>query len=362
MALFEFKCPNCGASLNFDTDAQDMTCPYCESVITSDYFRSRDEELHEEQHSEHNEWSSAGTEWRDGEQDGMRVYSCRSCGGEIIGDETLGATSCPFCGGAVVMSSQFSGTLRPELVVPFKKSRDTALAALKKHYKKKFFLPKVFKDENHLEEVKGVYVPFWLFDTHAEGDFLFEATTVRSWSDSRYHYTETSFYDIFRSGGLGFHDVPADGSKAIDDTLMQSIEPFDLSAAEDFGTAYLAGFFANKYNVTQDEVKPIAEKRIRTSTAAEFRRTVTGYVSVREKHSGVSLLHGNVKYALLPVWFLGTTWRGKKYTFAMNGQTGKFVGNLPADNGKRVGFFFGLFAGITAVGTALLYFLAPYLS
>ncbi|MDR0813663.1 MAG: hypothetical protein LBO63_06650 [Oscillospiraceae bacterium] len=361
MSLFEFKCPNCGASLSFDTDVQEMTCPYCETVISADYFHSRDEELHEEQRSEHNEWSSAGTEWRDGEQDGMRVYSCRSCGGEIIGDETLGATSCPFCGSAVVMSSQFSGTLRPEIVVPFKKSRETAFAALKKYYQKKFFLPKVFKDESHLEEIKGVYVPFWLFDTHAEGEFVFEGTTVRSWSDRRYHYTETSFYDIFRSGSLGFHDVPADGSKAIDDILMQSIEPFDLVQAQEFGTAYLAGFFANKYDVAEDAARPVAETRIRTSTSAEFRGTVSGYSSVREKRGNVSLLRGNVKYALLPVWFLGTTWRGKKYTFAMNGQTGKFVGNLPADNGKRVGFFFGLFFGITAVLSGLLYLAASFL-
>ena len=42
---------------------------------------------------------------------------------------------------------------------------------LKKHYEGKPLLPKVFKDQNHLEEIKAVYVPFWLFDLDAAGRF-----------------------------------------------------------------------------------------------------------------------------------------------------------------------------------------------
>ncbi|MCI6866591.1 MAG: hypothetical protein MR871_01330, partial [Lachnospiraceae bacterium] len=55
---------------------------------------------------------------------------------------------------------------------------------------------------------------------------------------------------------------------------------------------------------------------------------------------------GKITYALLPVWVLNTMYKGKLYTFAMNGQTGKFVGNLPSDKGKAFGIAGGVFAGV----------------
>ena len=62
---------------------------------------------------------------------------------------------------------------------------------------------------------------------------------------------------------------------------------------------------------------------------------------------------GDVKYALLPVWLLNTKWNGQDYHFAMNGQTGKFVGNLPIDKGKEFKLI-GLFGGCSALFTFLL--------
>ena len=98
----------------------------------------------------------------------MRSYVCKSCGGEIVGDATTAATACPFCGNPVVMMGQFVGALRPDYVIPFKLDKKAAKAALMKHYGSKRLLPKVFKDQNHIDEVKGVYVPFWLFDTDVD--------------------------------------------------------------------------------------------------------------------------------------------------------------------------------------------------
>ena len=59
--------------------------------------------------------------------------------------------------------------------------------------------------------------------------------------------------------------------------------------------------------------------------------TVKGYATVTTDNSSVQFHGGKAKYALYPVWLLNTTWNGNKYTFAMNGQTGKFVGDLPVD-------------------------------
>ena len=133
--------------------------------------------------------SAAGNEWQPGETAGMRVYTCNTCGGEVVGDETLGATECPFCGNPVVMKGQFRGDLKPDLVIPFKLDKKAAIEALKKHYCGKKLLPKVFKDLNRIKEVKGLYVPVWLFNADAQGHVQYRATKVRTWRDRSEEHT-----------------------------------------------------------------------------------------------------------------------------------------------------------------------------
>ena len=302
------------------------------------------------------QWDTgAGQDWQPGEVDGLRVYVCNSCGGEVVGDETTGATSCPFCDNPVVMKGQFAGNLKPDLVIPFKKDKNAAIAGLKKHYEGKRLLPNVFKNENHIKEIKGVYVPFWLFDADVTANIQYKATRTRTWSDSSYRYTETSFFAVNRSGMVGFDAVPVDGSTKMDDTLMESIEPFDLKEAVDFQTAYLAGYLADKYDVSSENSILRANERIKKSTEDAFLSTVNGYNSVVAEFSQVNLQNGRAKYALLPVWILNTEWKGKKYVFAMNGQTGKVVGDLPMDKGKYKKWLWGMAAIGTAVAFAAQY-------
>ena len=353
-ALQEYKCPCCGGAIAFDSALQKMKCPFCDTEFEMETLASYDNELKNEP-EENMSWDdTAGTEWENGEADGLRSYVCKSCGGEIVGDETTAATSCPFCDNPIVMMGQFSGSLKPDYVIPFKVDKKAAKAALKQHYDGKRLLPKVFKDQNHIDEIKGIYVPFWLFDADVDADIRYKATKSRVWSDSKYNYHETRFYSVQRAGSISFNRVPVDGSSKMADELMQSIEPYDFSEAVDFQTAYLSGFFADKYDVTAEDSIEIANTRIRKSTEDSFASTVTGFNTVTAEHSRLNLQNGKAKYALYPVWILNTTWENQKFTFAMNGQTGKFVGDLPMDKSKFVKWFVGLGAGISAAVFALL--------
>ena len=351
--LQEYKCPCCGGAIAFDSASQKMKCPYCDTEFAMETLASYDDALKHEPTDQMDWTEQAGSDWEAGETDGLRVYSCHSCGGEIVGDETCGATSCPYCGNPVVMMGQFSGALKPDYVIPFKLDKKAAVEALRRHYGGKRLLPKIFADQNHIEEVKGIYVPFWLFDADANANVRYKATRTRFWADSRYNYTETSYFSVNRSGSLGFSRVPVDGSSKIDDTLMESIEPYDFRDAVDFQTAYLAGYLADKYDVDAETSIARANERIKRSTEEAFRRTVTGYDTVITENSGVSFSGGVTKYALFPVWLLTTNWNGEKYTFAMNGQTGKFVGDLPMDKGAFRRWFFSVFAIAGAAAFAL---------
>jgi len=146
-----------------------------------------------------------------------------------------------------------------------------------------------------------------------------------------------------------------DGSSKMPDDLMESVEPFDWRDAMGFQTAYLAGYLADKYDVDARQSQDRANERIRRSTETAFAKTVTGYASVTPEGGAMSLLGGTVRYALYPVWLLNTTWQGRKFTFAMNGQTGKFVGDLPMDKGAYRRWFWGIAAGLGAAVTLLGY-------
>lgn len=354
--LQEYKCPCCGGAIAFDSTLQKMKCPYCDTEFDMETLASYDAGLNGEQDSM--EWeTSAGTQWQEGEADGLRTYVCKSCGGEIVGDENTAATSCPFCGNPVVMMGQFSGAMKPDLVIPFKLDKNAAKAGLMQHLSGKRLLPKIFKDQNHIDEIKGIYVPFWLFDTDADAQVRYRTTKVRVWSDSKYDYTDTSHFLVNRRGSVSFEHIPVDGSTKMPDDLMESIEPFNFSAAVDFQTAYLAGYLADKYDVDAEQSIERANERVKRSTEEVFASTVHGYQTVVTESSNIRLHGGKAKYALYPVWILNTTWQGKKYTFAMNGQTGKFVGDLPVDKSAAAKCTLGLSAVLSAAAYGAVWLL-----
>ena len=353
--LQDFKCPCCDGTIAFDSAAQKMKCPYCDSEFEMADLQAFDEALKAQPEDELHWDTQAGTQWQPSETEGLRVYTCQNCGGEIVGDATTGATACLFCGNAVVMTGQFAGSLKPDLVIPFKLDKKAAMAALRNHYKGKVLLPKPFKDENRIKEVKGIYVPFWLFDVDADGFVRYKATRTRFWSDSKYNYTETSHFNVIRGGGIGFENVPVDGSTKVDDALMESIEPFHISDGVDFQTAYLAGFFADKYDVSSEDSIQRANDRIKRSTEEAFSETVQGYNTVIPVSTNIQLKNGKAKYALYPVWMLSTQWNGKTYTFAMNGQTGKFVGDLPMDKSLFWKWLLGVAGAVSAVAFVISY-------
>ena len=351
--ILEQKCPCCGGAVEFDVGVQRLKCPYCDTEF--DITAMPEDTANQ---VEQVNWNSQGSQWGAGETDGMNVYACNSCGGEIVADSTTGATACPYCGNQVVMQGQFSGALKPDLVIPFKLDKKAAKEALKKHFRGKKFVPKAFLAENKLDEVKGVYVPHWLFSCDAVVNATYQAEKYKHWSDSKNEYTETTAYNVYRSGSIGFDNVPVDGSTKMPDDLMESIEPFNLNEAVPFNTAYLAGYLADKYDVDVNQSMGRANERIQASALDAFEDTVEGYNAVTPMQAAMQVANGSYKYALYPVWILNVKWKGQNHTFAMNGQTGKFVGNIPTEE-KKAKLIGGL--GGAAVG-ALIYIIINIIS
>lgn len=358
-----YQCPGCTGPLHFVGASGKLECDYCgasyDVAEIEALYAEKEEKAAAAQHAaeekaaENRETAAADGDWdtsgfsEDWGEEGvhMKAYSCPSCGAELICDESTAATSCPYCGNPTVVPGQFSGELKPDFILPFKLSREDAIKALKDHYKGKILLPRAFTNENHVQEIRGIYVPFWMFDGEAAGDARYEATRSHSYVSGDYEITKTEHFDVYRAGTVAFEKVPVDASSKIPDNHMDSIEPYDYNALKAFSTAYLPGFLADKYDVTVEECRERADQRCEGTLDAALRGSVTSYDTCVRLTGSTNLTRGKVHYALMPVWMLNTKWHGKDFLFAMNGQTGKLVGDLPVSWGK----FWGIFAGIASI-------------
>ena len=379
-----YKCPSCGGPLHFDSASGKLKCDYCLSSYTPDeiavmYGDKKEkgagkQEVEFDQKAEADVMSrkedeiSVGGKWDSstipadwGEDSAnMVAYSCPSCGGEILAEASTAATSCPYCGNPTVIPSQLGGgIMRPQYIIPFKLDQKAAEAAYTKHCKGKILLPRTFLANSTIEKLRGIYVPFWLFDSHVSGDYSFLGETFTTHREGDYIVKRTSQFSIRRSLEVGYDHIPTDASRNMPDDLMDCLEPFDYSQMQVFSTSYLPGYLADRYDVSIEESSDRAKARaVASAQNIAFSDARKGpYTSVLPYGSHVSFERGEVHYALLPVYILKVGWNGKNYLYAMNGQTGKFVGDLPVDR-KR---FLGLFGGMTGILFIVFYFIVQFI-
>jgi len=355
MEIKEYKCPNCGGAVKFDSSSQNMKCPFCDAEFTIAALEEYQKELAIPEKDQFGwEGKTDLKEWDSEELNELTQGSCPSCGSELLGDKNTAAMVCPNCGNTQIVLRRLTGLLKPEFIIPFKLDKNAAVEALKNFYKGKKLLPDCFKNENRINCIQGVYLPYWLFDASANGYIRFKAIKTKVWSDSKYNYSKTDFYSIVRDGSMKFEKIPVDGSEKMDDNYMDAIEPFNYGEMKEFQTAFLSGYIAEKYDVDADNCKERAAKRMKNSMENEFRASVTGYASVSVESSSVSTENAKVTYSLFPAWVLNTKYKKENYMFLMNGQTGRLVGKLPVDTGKSWKYTL-LYTGIVGVIFTLIF-------
>lgn len=346
MEVLDHKCPACRAKLPFNPITQKWDCEYCGSSYTLkelEEFENKEKDIQNSVKKEENE------ENQDESVTGMDLYECPNCGAQIIADENTTATFCVYCGSTSFIKNKLKGEFKPISIIPFKNTKKQAIETFKRYRKGKLFSPKDFCDEKNIEKISGVYVPFWIYDCYSDGSITANATKTRSWRSGDYVYTKTDVYSVDRTGNMRFERVPVDGSTRFDDDTMDSIEPFDYKGLKDFNMSYLSGFLSEKYDVNKDSALDRAKFRINASSINELKSTIRGFDSVSVTNSNINVTPENVDYVLLPVWMLTIKYNEKDYLFAMNGQTGKMVGNIPIDKKKRIKAWFLSFFGVSAL-------------
>lgn len=348
MANLTFKCPKCHAELTYSAQNQNWTCEYCDGQFTLQQLETATEAANSEALGENieterdlNQEEEAQAVTDDDSDFGVAqdqrdlvAYSCSHCHAEIITSRTTSATICPYCQHPIVIKNALVSEFSPELVIPFKVPREQADKAFKK-FMKKPLTPKAFYSEVVVNKVQGVYVPFWLFDGDANGQL--RCTGVKNTTSGNAQIRD--YYHCERECAIQFNNVCVDASKKIDNDAMDSIEPYNLKEAKEFHHAYLSGYLAERYDENKETAYPRCKNRIEQSVQRFCEKDIQ-MSSLRDKQFAANVKMKKAKYALLPAWILYCTYKGKRYLFAMNGQTGKFIGNLPIDTAKAA--LFGL--------------------
>ena len=321
MEALDHKCLSCGAKLPFNPETQKWDCQYCGKS-----FSLKELEEYEQKYSKKEESKVENKE--------VDLYNCPDCGAEIISDKNTTATFCVYCGNTSIIKNKLMGEFKPSKIIPFKNTKKEVMDQFLRFSKSRMFTPKEFIDVKNIEKITGVYIPFWVYDYDAEGTVNMRGNRVKTWRSGNYRYVKTDTYDLFRQGSMKYQKVPVDGSKKFDDNTMDSIEPFDYSKLEDFNMSYLSGFFSEKYDVPKEEAEQRAKQRVITSTEKQFMTTAASFSGVSMKSSNINYNNHFCEYVLLPVWMLNIKYNDKMHFFAMNGQSGKMVGNIPIDKKK----------------------------
>ena len=354
-----YKCPNCGAPLTYQPGKSTVSCEYCgtefETNAIEEMFQAKRELAAKAEEAQISKWNTenAGDEWSLAETENLHAFTCSSCGAELVCDENTMATECVYCGNPTMIPKRFDGKLKPDLIIPFKKTKDDAVNALKNFYKGHYLLPSNFTANNRVEAIQPMYVPFWLFDSNVEAHADFQAAKISRVETPNEIITTKKVFSCHRAGKMNFEKIPADGSKKMDDAYMESIEPFNYAELVDFQTGFLTGYLADKYDVTAEECSARADKRVENSAIEVLQSSVKDFDMVTLENSAVIKDGGKVLYVMVPVWILTTRYNDVPYTFMMNGQTGKVVGSLPYDKTKA--FLYPALCSL--VLTPILYFI-----
>ncbi len=351
MSTLTYKCPSCAAPLIYQGDEQVLQCNSCGNSFPGETVRQVAEIEQQNTSSSDTQWDMRDHGYSSEEAARTKTYGCSSCGAQLLTDETTVATNCAFCGSPSIIPAQFTPGTRPDHIIPFIVKKEEAESKFHGYFRGRKMIPNLFlQGKNRIEEIRQLYVPYWLFTCRADGRMSYDGRRVFTTRSGQYMVTTTQHYLIHRAGTLDFSQLPIDASKQLNNDITETLEPYNMGGAIPFSPETLSGAMANRADISPEECEQRANQRISQSTDAAIRATVNGYNSVTERSSNINIDRGTSEPALFPIWLITTKKENKVYTFAINGQTGELTCDIPYSKGKFASWTLGIAAGVTAAG------------
>jgi Zn finger protein HypA/HybF involved in hydrogenase expression len=342
VALEKHPCAACGAQAEWDPSKQKLVCPFCGTetpfVVDKDTGKIQELDLAAA--------LRALPEEERGWQTERRSVQCQSCKAVMVYDPALVGQNCEFCGSpALVDYQEIKSPIRPQSLLPFKVTQDGVREHMRAWYGGRWFAPGALESKALVDQIKGMYVPYWTFDAQAECPWRAEA--------GYYYYVQEEYRDNEgktqvrqvqkvrwepASGRIShfFDDEPVSGSHGIDAGLLKGIEPFPTKELVPYDTAYLSGYIVEHYQVVLLDAARQAHEEMREELLGLCSREVPGDTQ-RNLEIFPTYTGETFKHILVPVWLLTYTYGRRVFQVVANGYTGTIAGRYPKSPWKIAG-------------------------
>lgn len=327
----EYKCPMCGAVLKWDPKIGKLRCPYCDSRYDAADFEDKTKNVTaseikpEEKDKEFSQSRRMDDEWV--------VYSCGTCGAEVVASKTTMATVCAYCGSAISITSKAVDNFRPKKIIPYFISKDKAIDIYRQYAQSSEYIPDTFLANATIEKMQNLFVPFYMNSMRIEADASVESRMVEKVRSGNDEIVITKKYHTLLKSYGQIQNVPTDASKKMENDMMDALEPFDYGHIKDFNPAYMAGYVAEQPDEFPEDMLARAEQRVTNYVDSEMLENVS-FLDKRIIGRNYKFLNEQSEYTMLPIWVLNIRYENKLYRMAINGETGKIVGELPIDYKK----------------------------
>ncbi|ARC83345.1 putative zinc finger domain protein, LSD1 subclass [Clostridium argentinense CDC 2741] len=342
----KFTCSGCGANMIYDPNIKMLTCPYC-----SNNKKIEVEGGNIEEHDFYSTVDKQDTDW--GAE--TRVIHCDSCGAETILEKNNTAQFCAFCGSSHIVKREESNIV-PESLIPFKIGDKEAKIKFSQWIGKHFFAPRALKYGHQSDKLKGIYIPFWTYDTETYSTYTAEAGT--------YYYVTVTYYENengkqvaktrqerrtrweYTNGNYNkfFDDVLINASTQLDGNLMDKIKPYDLKELVHYNPEFISGFYAERYGINHVTGFNSAKEHINDIIYSGVVNKINAD-EVRNVNIKTSFEDVKFKHILLPIWISSYSFKNKVYKYYINGQTGEIQGETPI-SGWKIFFTIALIVAI----------------
>lgn len=329
-SILNLPCPNCGSQLSYSAEKEMISCKHCD--FSKDYEKSNDlvKEL-SLSFAEENKQKFSPSE------NDKKVIDCQGCGAQLMIDNTEVSIRCNFCGSEKVNEKAYNeNIIQPQGILPFKIDKRESVDKFKVWIKKGWFHPNKLKKLASMEDIHGIYVPFWTFDSNSYSEWSGEAG---------YHYYETEqVYEngkyvskqvrktrwVWKQGSFNEHfdDLLILASKGLPEKIIEKIYPYNLNEVVNHSNELVVGWEAEIYSLGVKDGYSKAEEKMHQAIRSRASGELGGDTQ-RGLTVDSDFYDQTFKHLILPVWLCSYRFNNKTFQFAVNGQTGKINGQKP---------------------------------
>jgi len=344
------KCQNCGANLRFSIKNNALKCDHCgriQNIKNDEKVVRRD--ITNEILNQFSQWSESV------------VFGCSNCGAKVDLDKKEIVKNCPFCGSPNILKTDELSGIKPDSVIPFSVTKESAFERFKKWIGGKFFAPRKCKKNATADNINGLYFPSWSFSADTQSCYNGElgedyTVTVKDSDGNTHTETRTRWFNVSGNIDAAYRDYLVPSGKLIQNNIIRSLGAYPLNTVKSYKQEYLAGRSAEHYSRDIKVCFSEFEKYVYSDLCQRIKRRYhadhVGRMSINTAYN-----KRQFNYLLLPAYTANFQYKNKVYNFYINGTSGKLVGSYPKSGWKIFFLVFSIAAAVIAVviGAAIFF-------